>query len=310
MIDFPKRAIDFLQKRFPRAPVLNKEMKLLNNITGETVKEFYPMIALDPDSGIKQRLLAVHDFGSDDEVHHFAVTLSSLINELDQSAWVSLGYTNLPSGHEINTGQMLFSPKVLIYTNKLCVSYSNVLEIFKKHGYIVEIIDEEKLHETLFISYGSPDESYVSLINNYLKMSGIKTWFFHDDAVPGQKLHRVMHEGVNNYDRVLLVCSKDSLSRHGVLNELERVLEREAKEGGKEILIPITLDDYVYKDWAPNRPDLADQVRSRVITKLPKSTELTDEFKDIANKLLVALKRKQKANSYFFFLICVHLWFH
>jgi hypothetical protein len=85
--------------------------------------------------------------------------------------------------------------------------------------------------------------------------------------LPGQKLHRVMHEQINNHDRVLLVCSEHSLSRLGVLNEIERVLEREAREGGKEILIPITLDDHVYQDWAQDRPDLAQQIRSRVITK-------------------------------------------
>ena len=83
----------------------------------------------------------------------------------------------------------------------------------------------------------------------------------------------MMHDGVNNHDRVLLVCSEESLTRVGVLNEIERVLEREAKEGGSEVLIPITLDDYVYGDWAPDRKDIADQIRSRVITKYTKESD-------------------------------------
>lgn len=76
----------------------------------------------------------------------------------------------------------------------------------------------------------------------------------------------MMHDHINNHDRVLLLCSKAALSRLGVLNEIERVLEREAKEGGNEILIPVTIDDYVYGDWAPKHSDLAAQLRTRVIS--------------------------------------------
>jgi hypothetical protein len=100
-----------------------------------------------------------------------------------------------------------------------------------------------------------------------------------------------MHDGVNKYDRVLLVCSKSSLVRPGVENELERVLEREAKEGGAEILIPVTLDDFVFSRWNPQRSDLASQVRSRVITKLPYTMTLTPDFISEADKLLAALKK-------------------
>lgn len=292
MNNLHKRAIQFLQKRFPSAIVSNQERGLNNNNTGELVKNFHPMIALDPNSGVKQRLIAVPNFGLDDETEHFAKTIDDLIENIARGAWVSMGNANLPDGNEINTDQMISSPKILIYTNKLCVPYSDVLSIFQNHGHLIEIFDEEIMHNTLFISYGGPDENYASVINKFLTSHGVKTWFFPDDALPGQKLHRVMHDGVNNYDRVLLICSKDSLCRPGVLNELERVLEREAREGGKEILMPITLDDHVFENWAPDRPDLADQVRSRVTTRFPESSELTTEFKDVAHKLITALKIK------------------
>ena len=101
-----------------------------------------------------------------------------------------------------------------------------------------------------------------------------------------------MFNGVNSHDKVLLVCSKNSLNRNGVLNEIERVLEREAKNGGIEILIPITLDDYVYKEWNPSRLDIAEQIRSRVITKFPQNINISDTiFKTEADKLLKALKK-------------------
>ena len=53
--------------------------------------------------------------------------------------------------------------------------------------------------------------------------------------------------------------------RPGVLNELEQLLAREAREGGADLLIPLHLDDFVFAEWSPDRPDLARQVRDRVI---------------------------------------------
>jgi hypothetical protein len=100
-----------------------------------------------------------------------------------------------------------------------------------------------------------------------------------------------MFEGVNLHDRVLLICSKSSLNRNGVLNEIERVLEREAKEGGSEILIPITIDDFVFDKWKPDRSDIAEQIKARVITSFPDEVTSDKEFKVCAEKLIKALKK-------------------
>lgn len=146
-------------------------------------------------------------------------------------------------------------------------------------------------YDTVFISYGDSDQKIAAKINLYLKNRGIKTWFFLDDALPGEKLHRMMYEGVNKHDRVLLICSEQSLIRSGLLNELERVLERETNEGGSQILLPIRLDDYVLTDWAPEKRDIASQVRSRVITKI--NEEHTEaEFNQQLEKIVLALAKK------------------
>lgn len=190
---------------------------------------------------------------------------------------VEMGNDINKTGQNINNIQMPFAPRVLLYTDKLCVSIEQVIQVFEYYKISIEVVTESEMHKTLFISYGGPDEEIVSLINKKIKNKGVKTWFFPDDALPGEKLHRVMHEGVNNHDRVLLVCSKDSLSRNGVLNEIERALEREAREGGSEILIPITLDEFVYSNWARERTDIAEQIRSRVIAKMPCSNNEVDD---------------------------------
>jgi hypothetical protein len=287
MSDLCKNSVAFLQKRFPVASVSHYE-KLFSDIDGNEAFRIWPMIAQDSQSGMKQRAIAIENLGSNGELVAIAQFMGKVFSELDSSVYVKMGNSLNPTGHEIDTNQMTFAPRVILYTNKLCVPFEDVIQSFNTVNTLVDIVDESEMHKTLFISYGSPDELAVIEINKKIESKGVKTWFFPDDANPGEKLHRMMHDGVNSHDRVLLVCSENSLTRPGVLNEIERVLEREAKEGGTEILIPITLDDYVYGDWASERSDIADQIRSRVITKFAVDS---DEIDSSIEKLVRVLKK-------------------
>jgi len=112
---------------------------------------------------------------------------------------------------------------------------------------------------------------FCQKLNSNLTDYGISTFFFEMDAKPGQKLHRMMRVGVNKYDRIILICSKDSLNRPGVLNEIEEALQREAREGGSERIIPIRLDDYVLSGWAPPNEDVAQAIRDRVVADFAKT---------------------------------------
>ena len=143
----------------------------------------------------------------------------------------------------------------------------------------------------MLVSFGGPDQEIAERIAHALTKKGVKTWFFPKDAIPGEKLHRTMFNAVNDHDRILLVCSRASLSRPGVLNEIERVLEREGREGGTARLIPITLDNHVFRDWAPERPDLAQQVRDRVICDFTEAAGEGWTFHDKIDLLVRALER-------------------
>lgn len=145
--------------------------------------------------------------------------------------------------------------------------------------------------QSTFISYGTPDAAFARKLYEALHENGVTTFFFPEHATPGKRLHRVMREGVNQHDRVVLVCSEASLTRPGVLNEIEETLAREACEGGESYLIPIRLDDYVFSGWAPNRPDLAQAIRDRVVADF--TGALTDEsrFNTALLRLLSALRR-------------------
>ena len=140
-----------------------------------------------------------------------------------------------------------------------------------------------------FLSYGGPDESVAKALHESLLEAGVEVFFFPESAVPGTKLHRTMSEGIQSYDRVILLCSRSSLDRPGVLNELEQVLAREAAEGGAELLIPVALDDFVYEGWAPPRRDLARQVRSRVIGRI--AAPNSRAFRTGVDRILKALAK-------------------
>ncbi|WP_437338457.1 toll/interleukin-1 receptor domain-containing protein [Sorangium sp. So ce394] len=152
--------------------------------------------------------------------------------------------------------------------------------------------DTFRMLQSTYISYGSPDESFARMIYEALHSNGVTTFFFTEHATPGEKLHRMMRKGVNEHDRVILICSKRSLDRKGVLNELEEILNREARDGGASYLIPIRLDDYVFTGWKPTNADVAQAVRDRVVADFEGATEDDAKFQAGLQRLIGALRKK------------------
>jgi hypothetical protein len=146
--------------------------------------------------------------------------------------------------------------------------------------------------QSVFISYGGPDTAFAERLHKALRRRGINAFIFSKDAVPGQRLHRLMRQGINEYDRVVLVCSRNSLDRAGVLNEIEETLEREAREGGLSLLLPITLDAYLFDEWNPGRPDVAQAVRARVAARFEGWRKNARSFRAAVDKLVTALENR------------------
>jgi len=143
-----------------------------------------------------------------------------------------------------------------------------------------------------FISYGSPDETFAKKLYESLHKNGVRVFLFSEHAEPGERLHRMMRKGVNEHDRVVLVCSRASLDRKGVMNEIEETLAREAREGGETFLIPIRLDEYVFNGWKPKQEDIAQAVRDRVVADFEGADTDPAKFDAALSKLLRALRVK------------------
>lgn len=149
----------------------------------------------------------------------------------------------------------------------------------------------KKLLRSTFISYGGPDETFARKLYEALHRNGVTTFFFAEHAVPGKKLHETMREGVNEFDRIVLICSKDSLGRPGVQNEIEQVLAREARSGGEAFLIPIRIDDFVFSGWTPSRPALKQEVCDRVVADFRGADTDPAKFDAGMMRLITALKK-------------------
>lgn len=280
------RAIKYLQVKFPHAVVLHENVNF-NTPSGETFPAF-SLVAVDVDSGVRQSLFAISNFGAHGENEAAVAAIQSHFLKLKSSVEISGGNGK---GHMLDHHEFVDSPKLLIYSDNLLMGREAILGLFARCGCNVDIVAESELYRSAFISYGGPDLKVANAINRLLKECGVKTFLFENDSLPGEKLHRIMWKGVENYERVVLICSRSSLDRPGVQNEIERVLEREAREGGTSILIPISIDTYVFDQWNPERADIAQQVRSRMIATFPSSPRRTKKFLLAGDRLLQALKR-------------------
>jgi hypothetical protein len=150
-----------------------------------------------------------------------------------------------------------------------------------------------QLMQSTFISYGAPDEAFAQRLYAALKARGIVTFFFPQTARLGARIGDEVFRGIRGHDRVLLVCSRKSLDRPGVLNEIQETLDREARDGGSTYLLPIALDDYVFKGWHKRQPVLAERVASRVVGDFRGALRSPAQFSVALNRVVDALKRKR-----------------
>jgi hypothetical protein len=78
---------------------------------------------------------------------------------------------------------------------------------------------------------------------------------------------------------------------------LTETLQREAREGGEGHLIPIRLDDYLFKDWKPPDPGLAQAVRDRVVADFTGTTHNQLKYNKALTRLISALNKPPTRSS-------------
>jgi hypothetical protein len=111
-----------------------------------------------------------------------------------------------------------------------------------------------------FISHSSRNATFCDRLYADLLAGNVRAWYFPRDAVWVNSVWEEIDKSIKLNDKVLLICSRDSLNSPPVMREVERCLAREDREG-RNILFPISIDDYLFNEWEHARkPDIVQKV--------------------------------------------------
>lgn len=126
-----------------------------------------------------------------------------------------------------------------------------------------------------FISYSQTDRVFARRLHDTLQVRGIRCWLDEKQMKPGDDIYEEIHRGIRYWDKVLLCCSKSSLSeKWWVDHEIDMAFQKERnlmKERGEKVLalIPLNLDGYLFQENVSTHKQIYDsgktqQIRSRI----------------------------------------------
>jgi hypothetical protein len=108
-----------------------------------------------------------------------------------------------------------------------------------------------------FISFTEADDLFSERLYNDLQGAGVRCWRWKEDAKWGKNLMGSIDEAVRYYDKLVVICSEQSLNSPAVMREIERALQKEddsARQGQEgDVLFPLRLDDYIFSGWNHHR---------------------------------------------------------
>jgi TIR domain/Pentapeptide repeats (8 copies) len=135
------------------------------------------------------------------------------------------------------------------------------------------------------ICHNPKDKRFCDRLNLDLQGHGLKTWYFPEDAPRGQRIFAEIVSRVKMFDRVIVVCSRNSLQSRPVVNEIAEALRREQQEH-MELLFPVRLDNYMLKEW--EHPHKATVV-ARVAADFRGWNRITGKYEEAFKNLLAAV---------------------
>ena len=149
-----------------------------------------------------------------------------------------------------------------------------------------------------FISYSHADKSFVRRLQDTLQGRGVRCYVDEHQLLPGDDIYDQVDRGISLWDKVLLCCSKDSLSSWWVDNEIGKAFAKEQalmKERGKKTLalIPLNLDGQLFA-W---RDGKADEIRRRLAANFIDWERDTRKFEEQVERVTRALRTDDRGRE-------------
>jgi hypothetical protein len=126
-------------------------------------------------------------------------------------------------------------------------------------AYLGSLVGKPIEFYSCFISYSHADKSFARRLHDTLQGRGVRCWLDEHQLLPGDDIYDQVDRGIRLWDKVLLCCSKASLSSWWVDNEIGKAFAKEQslmKERGKRTLalVPLNLDGAMF-DWQDGKAD-------------------------------------------------------
>ncbi len=159
--------------------------------------------------------------------------------------------------------------------------------------YLPSIIGQSLEFYSCFISYSHEDKLFALRLYDVLQSRGIRCWLDEHQLLPGQDIYEEINRGIRLWDKVLLCCSKASLTSWWVEKEIKTAFDKERmlskqKDGQRvRCLIPLDLDKYLFDCWESG---LKTSITDRIAAKFKGWDKDNAIFEQEFEKLMKALR--------------------
>lgn len=140
-----------------------------------------------------------------------------------------------------------------------------------------------------FISYSREDKAFARRLYDQLQGQGIRCWLDEETLHPGERILDCVNEAIRVHDRLLLCCSRASLSSWWVKDEILKAIERE-RRAATDVIVPIDLDGFLLNEWEDG---LAATIRARSAADFTGWDRDNTVFERQLRRLVTALKPKR-----------------